>query len=79
MGKKKIKLDEFHYHEALDRSYIIADMIENVLITHPVIENNKDLKIKVEKAQDIICEVYQMIGGLVVKEFPKQSEIIKNE
>jgi hypothetical protein len=73
--KKEEQLDEFYYHEALDRSYIVANMIEDVLVEHPVIEKHKELKEKVQKAQELIIEVYQEIGGLSVKLFTDPSEL----
>jgi len=73
MSKKKLKLDKldrFYYHEALDRAYICADMIETVLIEHPVIMKHKELKKRITKAQTLIIEAYQIIGGLDIKLFP---------
>jgi len=64
---KKIKLDEFHYHEALDRSFCVADIIENMLVTHPVVMKHKKIKKLVEKAQKNILEAYQEIGGKTIK------------
>ncbi len=61
---KKVKLDKYHYHEATDRCYIVANMIDNMLIQHPVIHENEELKRKAKKAQEHILEVYQMIGNL---------------
>jgi hypothetical protein len=69
MGRKKFKLDEFHYHEALDRSYIVAELIETALIEHVVIKKHKSLKAKIEKAQSLIVEAYQEIGGLSITLF----------
>lgn len=77
MAKKK--LDEFHYHEALDRSYLIADMIESALVEHPVIRKHRNLKAKIVKAQELIVEVYQEIGGLSITEFPDQSQLPENK
>ena len=74
MSKKKNKLDEFHYHEALDRAYICADVLENTLVIHPVIRKHKELKEKIKKAQSLIMEVYQTIGGLEINLFPKPSD-----
>lgn len=67
--KKEKKLNEGYYIEAIDRAYIVADMIENVLITHPVFCKHKKLKEKVKKAQNEILDAYQLIGGLTVKLF----------
>lgn len=72
---KKSKLDEFHYHEALDRSYVVGEIIENTLATHPVIKKHKQLKTKIEKAQELIIEVYQELGGLSITLFTDPSEL----
>jgi hypothetical protein len=72
--KKKIgKLDSGYYHEALDRSYIVANMIEDVLIDHPVIEKHKELRKRVKKALNLILETYQLVGGLEVDLFPNEN------
>ena len=68
--KKIGKLDQFYYHEALDRAYIVANMIEDVLVEHPVIEKHKELRKRIKKAQQLILEAYQLVGGLDVKLFP---------
>lgn len=78
MGKKKSKkikgLNEGHYTEAIDRAYIVANMIEDVLIDHPVYRKHKELKKKVKSAQQLILDAYQMIGGLSVELFPNPAE-----
>jgi len=61
--KKKIKLDKYHYHEALDRSYCVADIIENMLITHPVVIKHKKIRKHIKKAQKQILMAYQLIEG----------------
>jgi hypothetical protein len=57
------KLDKYHYHELLDRSYCVMNIIEEMLIKHPVTKKHKKLRKKIEKAQMIIGEVYQEIGA----------------
>jgi hypothetical protein len=79
MTKKKDKLDEFHYHEALDRAYMCADIIENALMVHPVIKKHKKIKKRIEKAQQLILEAYQIIGGLEITIFPKPSDGTQNQ
>lgn len=78
MEKKKNKLDEFHYHEALDRSYLVANIIEDALVKHPVIRKHRNLKTKIVKAQTLIVEVYQEIGGLEIKLFPESNDKTDN-
>jgi hypothetical protein len=73
--KKKIKgLNEGHYVEAIDRAYIVANMMEDVLIDHPVYEKHKELRKRVRKAQQLILEAYQIIGGLSVDLFPDPAQ-----
>lgn len=63
--KKKIgNLDEFYYHEALDRSYIVTDMVDKYLFEHPVVQKHKELKKRIKKAVKLLVESYQLIGGL---------------
>lgn len=75
MSKKKSKkyedLNEGHYTEAIDRAYIVGNMIDDVLIDHPVFKKHKELKKRVKKAQQLILEAYQLIGGLTVELFPE--------
>jgi hypothetical protein len=58
----KQKLDGYSYHEALDRAYSVQVIIERMLIDHPVIKNKKRWAKKIEKAQELIAEVYIEIG-----------------
>lgn len=64
MAKSKFILDEFHYHEAIDRTWVITDMMDTYLLAHPVINKNKKLKNKVQQAQHLLLDVYQIIGNL---------------
>lgn len=75
MSKKKIKLDNFYYHEAIDRTYICADIIDRHLLKHPVIKKHKKLKKRIKKAQELLLETYQIIGGLEFKLFPPKQII----
>lgn len=55
-------LDEFHYHEMCDRLYIIIDTVDNHLIQHPVCKLNKDISKRVDAAQALLFEAYQLAG-----------------
>lgn len=65
--KKIKKLDEFYYHEALDRAYLINSMIDDFLLKHPVIKKHKKIRIKTKKALSLLLEVYQRLGNLEVQ------------
>jgi len=72
MPKKKIILDKFHYHEALDRTHMINCIINEHLTNHPVIQNHKKLLILTEKVEEILSDIYQSIGSLEFKLFPDE-------
>lgn len=60
----KKKLDEFHYHEILDRFHILGCIIDQMFLNHPVIKKHKELK----KIYNKICKQtgkgYQLTGHL---------------
>jgi len=72
------ELDRFHYHEALDRAYICAEMVENLLVQHPVIMKHSELKERIDKAQELIVEAYQLIGGLDIELFLDPDNEVEN-
>lgn len=56
------KLDDYHRHEALDRSNMLANMVASWLMEHPYIESNPPLARKAEDAFDALYALYQAIG-----------------
>lgn len=68
-SKKKLVLDKFHYHEAIDRTYMVGYIGELFLIKHPVFIKHKKIKKKVKKALDILADVYQELNSVDLKKF----------
>lgn len=71
MAKSKnigIELDDFHYHEALDRLHVIMDTIDNHLIQHPVLKAETKVKDLVDEANTKLWEAYQLIGSITTEE-----------
>lgn len=64
MSDFRKKLDAFHYHEALDRSAMIGEMIDTFLIQHPVSKAEKQFAEKLEEASIKLFEAYQIIGSI---------------
>lgn len=64
---KKNKLDKYSYHEALDRSYLFASLVDRELSNHPVIKSDKKLSKKLDKIVTLMFEVYQEIGNKSIK------------
>lgn len=59
-----IDLDGFHYHEALDRIFVIANTVNVHISQHPVIKKHKELNKRITQVEKILVETYQLIGEL---------------
>jgi hypothetical protein len=72
MGRNRniVKLDKYHYHEALDRTFMIENIATEYLAEHLVIQKHPELRKKVETAIDLLIDVYQEIGRLEFELFP---------
>lgn len=60
----KENIDEFDYHEVLDRLYIIEKMTNDLLLTHPIVGKHDDVKKKIKKAGKNLADAYQLVGAL---------------
>lgn len=56
--EEPVELDEFHWHEAGDRSEFVVSIIQ-ILLEHSAIAQTDELKNKLEMAQGLVFEVYQ--------------------
>lgn len=59
---KKNKINEGHYVEALDRLFMITDLMDSYLMGHPIIKKNKDVKKLIEFSIINLLEAYQRVG-----------------
>ena len=55
-------LDEFHRHEALDRTFLWLNQFCENVASHPVILASADYSERCEKITDLLAELYQDIG-----------------
>jgi hypothetical protein len=55
-------LDSYHWHEALDRTFCVQEMLDRLLSEHPVIEQDEELADQLEKVSAELAELYQMVG-----------------
>ena len=58
------KLDEFHYHEMLDRLSVVMNLVDDALVQHPVAKLDKDIQRLIDEANEKLSEAYQLTGGL---------------
>ena len=70
--ENKDKIDEFHYHEMVDRLYMMMEIIDSQLLAHPLTEEDSELKQEIEKVIDILYKQYQRIGC-------KEAELFKEK
>lgn len=57
-------MNKGYYHEALDRTHVIIQMIQEHLIEHKATQKHKTIKTKVEQAGQLLADVYQDFGQL---------------
>lgn len=70
----KEKLQPAHYHEVLDRIYVIMDNIDSHLIEHPVSKKHKKISLNLCKAIDYLYAAYQECGNHIHKEANKKTQ-----
>lgn len=58
------KVDEWHSHEALDRTYICKTLMTMSLLDHPFVNHpsNNDVKSLVDKILSLLEDLNQLIG-----------------
>lgn len=58
-------MDEFSLHELLDRSHLVIEMINSILMEHKNYEDlPEDIQDDIESAMDKLYGAYQKIGQL---------------
>jgi hypothetical protein len=72
MSNPKELLDEFHYHEMLDRLSLVSSIIDTHLLQHPVCKLEKEVSEKVDEALTLLMLAYQTTGNISLK-FDKES------
>ena len=63
------ELDEFHYHEMLDRLSVMMQVVNNNVQQHPVAKIDKELKEHISNAVDQLWLAYQKTGQLITEKF----------
>ncbi|MES2730009.1 MAG: hypothetical protein V4621_07965 [Pseudomonadota bacterium] len=63
-------LDEFAYHEAVDRLFVIQDMANGCLVDHPAIQAEPEVLEKVQHALSTLADAYQLMARKEEEKFP---------
>jgi hypothetical protein len=61
-GLDQVKNDPFYIHEALDRTHMVASILEDHLLQHPWVKINKSVSDKLDAALMLLAQAYQEIG-----------------
>lgn len=64
-------LDEFHWHEALDRTNMVLVMFSEHVGEHPAVSQTPELKEAADKITVALGNLYQEIGNHCFKEEAK--------
>lgn len=59
-----MKLDKYHWHEALDRTSVALEMFEEHVRKHPVVENTLELEEMADKILDDMYALYNRISSI---------------
>jgi len=62
--KKKKIIDEFHYHEMIDRLSIVLKIVDDVILSHALIEDDPELKSEMNIVSDILAKQYQRVSNI---------------
>lgn len=63
MARKKIgeiELDNYHYHEMVDRLSVVMDIIDNSLVQHPIGKIETEIKDEITQGFDHLYKAYQL-------------------
>lgn len=51
------------YHEVADRLWVITAMIDNHILQHTMTGGDKEIRVKIEEALEILSEAYQIAAS----------------
>lgn len=70
-------LDEFAYHEVMDRAWLIEDTFETMLAEHPLVARTPQLRQLCAKIGHDLAYLYSLAGLLRFETFPDSVQAIK--
>ena len=65
----EVELDEFHYHELLDRLHVTLSNCESHVLEHPVTSYENEVEHHIEIALYHLMEAYQILGNKTHERF----------
>jgi hypothetical protein len=71
LNKEKVKINDGHYGEMLDRLHVQMSVIEEHLFKHPISEQNKEVRESIIKAIVNLIKAYRLTGELITRKSKK--------
>jgi hypothetical protein len=63
--ENEIEINDGHYLELMDRLHIIMSNLDDHCVEHPLVEQNQDIKLKIEDAISSLWDAYQLVGNKI--------------
>lgn len=63
--ENKIEINDGHYLELMDRLHIVMSNLSDYCLEHPLVEQNEDIKLKIEDAVSSLWDAYQLVGNKI--------------
>lgn len=60
---KKVKINEGHYIELMDRIHVQMCVLEDHVNQHPLTSRHKKIKNLIEKSLELLWDAYQEVGN----------------
>lgn len=57
-----IELDDFHYHELMDRLSVAMTTLDHSIVQHPVSKIETEIKDEITEAYDHLFKAYQLVS-----------------
>ena len=63
--ENEIEINDGHYLELMDRLHIVMSNLSDYCLEHPLVEQNEDIKLKIEDAVSSLWDAYQLVGNKI--------------
>ena len=63
--ENKIEINDGHYLELMDRLHIVMSNLSDYCLEHPLVEQNEDIKLKIEDAVSSLWDAHQLVGNKI--------------
>jgi hypothetical protein len=59
----KVKINEGHYLELMDRLHVIMCTLNDHCVEHPLAQSDEEIRFKIEYALGQLWDAYQLVGS----------------